>query len=216
MATDTVPIGSLPDLGVIPETMNAMVVRTERMGEPRDAFQSEAVPVPEIGPDDVLVAVMAAGINYNNVWAARGLPVNVIKNRQRAGDPRDYHVGGSDASGIVWAVGGDVDKWQVGDEVVIHHGVWDLDDAWVLAGKDPMAAPSSRIWGYDTNDGSFAQFCLASGHQIMAKADHLTWEEAAAPTLVGTTACSFPLAGTLYAARTGVPVCLLPVCSLPV
>lgn len=188
MATGPIPIGSLPDVGVIPDSMNAMVVRTERMGEPRDAFQSEAVPVPEVGSNDVLVAVMAAGINYNNVWAARGLPVNVIKNRQRAGDPRDYHVGGSDGSGIVWAVGRDVTKCQVGDEVVIHHGVWDLDDPWVLAGKDPMTAPSSRIWGYDTNDGSFAQFCLASEHQVMAKADHLTWEEAAAPTLVGTTA----------------------------
>jgi crotonyl-CoA carboxylase/reductase len=53
-----------------------------------------------------------------------------------------------------------------------------------------MIASSARIWGYDAeiNYGSFAQFCLAQGHQVLPKADHLTWEEAAAPTLVGTTA----------------------------
>jgi len=179
---------ALPDVGVIPDTMKAMVVRSERMGEPRDAFRIEDVPVPAVGPNDVLVAVMAAGINYNNVWAARGVPIDVIKSRQRGGDPRDYHVGGSDASGVVWAVGKEVTRWGVGDRVVVHPGVWNLDDPWVLAGRDPMTAPSARIWGYDTNDGSFAQFCLASEHQIMPKAGHLTWEEAAAPTLVGTTA----------------------------
>ena len=51
-----------------------------------------------------------------------------------------------------------------------------------------MLAGSAQIWGYNTNFGSFAQFCIAYEHQILPKARHLTWEEAAAPTLVGTTA----------------------------
>ena len=51
-----------------------------------------------------------------------------------------------------------------------------------------MIAPSASIWGYNTNFGSFGQFCVAQAHQVMPKAKHLTWEEAAAPTLVGTTA----------------------------
>jgi len=51
-----------------------------------------------------------------------------------------------------------------------------------------MIAPSARIWGYDTNFGSFGQFCVAQAHQVLPKAPHLSWEEAAAPTLVGTTA----------------------------
>jgi len=51
-----------------------------------------------------------------------------------------------------------------------------------------MLAPSARIWGYETNYGSFGQFALAQAHQCLPKADRLTWEEAAAPTLVGTTA----------------------------
>jgi crotonyl-CoA carboxylase/reductase len=168
--------------------MHAQVIRQDRFGEPRDAFQPEVMPVPSIGPGEVLVAVMAAGINYNNVWAARGIPADVIANRQRAGQPHDFHIGGSDASGIVYAVGEGVESTQVGDHVVVHPGYWEPDDPDVVAGEDPMLARSARIWGYDTNFGSFAQFAVAQEHQILPKPERLTWEEAAASTLVGTTA----------------------------
>jgi crotonyl-CoA carboxylase/reductase len=130
---------------------------------------------------------MAAGINYNNIWAARGAPVNVIEERKRGGEPYDFHIGGSDASGIVYAVGPGVEGIQIGDRVVVHPGYWDDDDPWVLAGRDPMLAPSARIWGYNTNFGSFAQFCRAQAHQVLPKAPQLSWAEAAAPTLVGAT-----------------------------
>ena len=56
------------------------------------------------------------------------------------------------------------------------------------AADDPMFAPSFQIWGYETNWGSFAQFTKVWAHQCMPKAPHLTWEAAAAPTLVGATA----------------------------
>jgi len=186
--SDSVPIGSLPPLGEVPKKMWAQVIRQDRFGDPRTAFQIEEVDVPELKPREVLIAVMAAGINFNNVWAARGTPIDVIKIRQRRGEPYDFHIGGSDVSGIVYAVGEDVENVSVGDEVVVHHGHWDLDDPWIKAGKDPMIAPSARIWGYDTNFGSFGQFCVAQAHQVLPKAPHFTWEEAAAPTLVGTTA----------------------------
>jgi crotonyl-CoA carboxylase/reductase len=51
-----------------------------------------------------------------------------------------------------------------------------------------MFDPSFKIWGYESNWGSFAQFTKVQAHQCMPKAPHLTWEEAAAPTLVGATA----------------------------
>lgn len=189
MATqDIYPIGTLPPLGEVPPYMYAQVVRQDRLGDPRDAFKIERVETPEVGPDQALVAVMAAGINYNNVWAARGVPIDVIAVRQAAGDPYNFHIGGSDASGIVYAVGSEVTNVKVGDEVVIHHGWWDKKDPWVLAGKDPMIAPSAKIWGYETNYGSFGQFTIAQAHQCLPKAEHLSWEEAGASTLVGTTA----------------------------
>lgn len=170
--------------------MLAQVVRQSRFGDPRTAFQIEEIDTPRPGAGEVLVAVMAAGVNFNNVWAARGLPVDVIAQRQRSGKPEDFHVGGSDASGIVYAVGPGVSNVRVGDEVIVHPGYWDQSDPWVKSGKDPMIGPSARIWGYDSeiNFGSFGQFCLAQEHQVLPKADRLTWEEAAAPTLVGATA----------------------------
>ena len=186
--SDTTPIGTLPEIGEVPRKMFAQVVRQERFGDPRTAFQVEEIDLPEIKPHEVLIGVMAAGINYNNVWAARGIPIDVIRIRQKMGEPYDFHVGGSDASGIVYAIGDSVDGVSIGDEVVVHHGYWDLDDPWVLADKDPMIAPSARIWGYNTNFGSFGQFCVAQSHQVLPKAPHLSWEEAAAPSLVGTTA----------------------------
>lgn len=185
---DAVDLGTLPPLGEVPQRMHAQVVRQDRYGDPAQAFQPEVVETPAIGPDEVLVAVMAAGVNYNNVWAARGYPVDQVAVRQKRGEAEDFHVGGSDASGIVYAVGGSVTDWSIGDEVVVHPGVWDADDPWVVAGKDPMIAPSAKIWGYDTNFGAFGQFARVQSHQLMPKAEHLSWAEAAAPTLVGTTA----------------------------
>src|SRR5574338_583588 len=141
-------LGDVPELGVVPKKMIAQLIRPERFGEPRDAFKEEVVEVPELGPRDVLVYVMAAGVNYNNVWAAMGIPIDVIKNRQkRFGAKEAFHIGGSDASGVVWAVGKDVKNVKIGDEVVVHCGWWDHDDPHVKAGKDPMFAPSQKIWG---------------------------------------------------------------------
>jgi len=182
-------IGEVPPLGEIPESMYAQVIRAERFGEPQQAFQVEKIPVPtELKPDEALVLVMAAGVNYNNVWAARGVPIDVIKGHQRDGDPSDFHIGGSDASGIVYAVGTAVRNVKVGDRVVIHCGMWDAACPQVHAGTDPMFSPTFRIWGYEVSWGSFAQFTKVQAHQCLPKAEHLTWEEAAAPTLVGATA----------------------------
>lgn len=188
MTKDIYELGELPELGSVPPKMYAQVIRAERFGEPKEAFQLEQIQVPEIGPRDVLVYVMAAGVNYNNVWAALGIPINVIKTRQRAGEAEDFHIGGSDASGIVWKIGKDVKNVKVGDEVVVHCGVWAPDDPHVLAGKDPMLAASTRIWGYETNWGSFAQFAKVQDHQCLPKPPQLSWEAAATYMLVGATA----------------------------
>jgi crotonyl-CoA carboxylase/reductase len=188
MAKEIYEIGEIPQLGEVPQRMHAQLIRAERFGEPKDAFQREQVPVPEIGPHEVLVYVMAAGVNYNNVWAALGIPINVIAARNKKGETEDFHIGGSDASGIVWKVGSEVTNVKVGDEVVTHCGWWDHDDPHVAAGKDPMLAPSQLIWGYETNWGSFAQFTKVQDHMCLPKPARLSWEESAAYMLVGATA----------------------------
>jgi crotonyl-CoA carboxylase/reductase len=162
--------------GELPETMTAWVIREERLGEPVDAFQLEEIETPQPGAFEVVVRVMAAGVNFNNVWAALGEPVSVM----RYGDHPQYghHIGGSDASGIVWKVGEGVTRWQPGDEVVIHCNQASYEDPEVH-GLDPLAAPSQMIWGYETTWGSFAQFTKVQAQQLLPKPRHLSWEEAA-------------------------------------
>jgi crotonyl-CoA carboxylase/reductase len=181
-------IGEMPPIGQVPPKMRAQLIRQDRFGVPTKAFQVETVDVPEIAPDEVLVHVMAAGINYNNVWAGLGTPIDVIKARQRAGEKEAFHIGGSDASGIVYKVGADVKHLKVGDHVVIHCGMWSRDCPSVEAGIDPMYSPTFRIWGYESNWGSFAQFTKVQAHQCLPKPKHLTWEAAAAYMLVAATA----------------------------
>jgi crotonyl-CoA carboxylase/reductase len=181
-------VGQIPSRGEVPPQMYAQVIRPERFGEPARAFQVEVMDTPEPGPGEALVLVMAAGINYNNVWAAKGVPVDVTAVHARFGEPDGFHIGGSDASGVVWAVGEGVRNVAVGEEVVIHCGQWDADDPLVRAGGDPGFSASYRIWGYESIWGSFAQFTKVQAHQCLPKAPHLTWEQAAAPTLVGATA----------------------------
>jgi crotonyl-CoA carboxylase/reductase len=158
--------------GELPETMAAWVIRQEREGEPKDAFQLEEIEVPEPGAFEVIVRVMAAGVNFNNVWASLGQPVSVFG----YGDHPEYghHIGGSDASGIVWKVGAGVTKWKPGDEVVIHCNQASYEDVEVH-GLDPMAAPSQEIWGYETTWGSFAQFTKVQAQQLLPKPRNLSW-----------------------------------------
>ncbi|MDQ6818037.1 MAG: crotonyl-CoA carboxylase/reductase [Actinomycetota bacterium] len=166
-------VGTEP--GQLPATMTAWVIREERFGEPVDAFQLEEIEVPEPGAFEVIVRVMAAGVNFNNVWAALGEPVSVFRYHPN----EDHHIGGSDASGIVWKVGDGVTRWKPGDEVVIHCNQASYEDPEVH-GLDPLAAPSQQIWGYETSWGSFAQFCKVQAQQLLRKPRQLAWEEAAA------------------------------------
>ena len=85
-------IGEIPPIGEVPASMYAQVIRRERFGEPSKAFAREKVRVPDIEPNEVLVFVMAAGINYNNVWAALGSPVDVINVHEQLGDAVDLVV----------------------------------------------------------------------------------------------------------------------------
>jgi crotonyl-CoA carboxylase/reductase len=179
---DLYQLGEIPPLGHVPEKMYAWAIRQERHGPPATAMQVEVVPTWTIADDEVLVLVMAAGVNYNGVWAALGKPVSPIDSHKNP-----FHIAGSDASGVVWAVGAKVKRWQPGDEVVIHCNQDDGDDE-ECNGGDPMFSPSQRIWGYETPDGSFAQFCRVQARQLLPRPKHLTWEESACYTLTLATA----------------------------
>jgi crotonyl-CoA carboxylase/reductase len=199
-------LGEMLPVGEIPDRMYASVIRASRLGSPREAFKIEQVPVPRPGAKQVLVYVMAAGTNFNNVWAALGRPIDVIAARQQRGAAEDFHIGGSDASGIVWAVGSQVTNVKPGDEVVLSCGMWDEDAPDIQAGADPIVSSTSRIWGYEVNWGSFAQFTVVDHYQCHAKPKHLSWEAAAAYMLVGATAYRMLLGWPPHTVREGDPV----------
>ena len=179
---DLYAVGDMPPLGHVPAQMYAWTIRRERHGEPEQAFVVEVVDTPHPDSNEVLVMVMAAGVNYNGVWAGLGIPVSPFDIHDKP-----YHIAGSDASGVVWAVGDKVKRWKVGDEVVIHCNQDDGDDE-ECNGGDPMFSESQRIWGYETPDGSFAQFTCVQSQQLMRRPRHLTWEESACYTLTLATA----------------------------
>jgi crotonyl-CoA carboxylase/reductase len=162
--------------GTLPPTMAAWVIRQEREGQPKDAFQLEQIEVPEPGAFEVIVRVMAAGVNFNGVWAALGLPVSVFN----YGDHPQYghHIGGSDAAGVVWKVGEGVTRWKPGDEVVMNTGQYSYED-FEVHGFDPTATPTGRAWGYETTWGSFAQFTKVQAQQLLPRPQNLSWVESA-------------------------------------
>ncbi|UPK34488.1 crotonyl-CoA carboxylase/reductase [Bradyrhizobium sp. 186] len=170
-------VGDIPPLGHVPERMYAWAIRKERHGPPEASMLVEVVPTWPIADDEVLVFVVAGGVNYNGIWAGLGNPISPF-------DVHDapYHIAGSDAAGVVWAVGNKVRRWKVGDEIIIHCNQDDGDDE-ECNGGEPLLSHSQRIWGYETPDGSFAQFCRVQSRQLMPKPEHLTWEEAACYTL---------------------------------
>ena len=162
--------------------------------DPRKSLHVEDVPVPELGPGEALVAVMASAINYNTVWTSIFEPVATFSFLERYGrlsplskrHDLPYHVVGSDLSGVVLRTGPGVHLWKPGDEVVAHCLSVELESP--DGHNDTMLDPEQRIWGFETNFGGLADLALVKSNQLMPKPAHLTWEEAASPGLVNSTA----------------------------
>lgn len=162
--------------------------------DPRQSIHIDEVPLPELAPGEALIAVMASSINYNTVWSSLYEPVSTFGflDRYARTHPdarrhaRDYHVIGSDAAGVVVRTGPGVHMWKPGDRVVAHCLSVDLESP--LGHNDTMLDPEQRIWGFETNFGGLAQLAIVKANQLLPKPEHLTWEEAASPGLVNSTA----------------------------
>jgi crotonyl-CoA reductase len=162
--------------------------------DPRKSLHVEQVPTPELAPGEALIAVMASSINYNTVWSSIFEPVSTFGFLERYGRTHadakrhdlPYHVLGSDAAGVVLRVGPGVNAWQPGDEVVAHCLSVELESP--MGHNDTMMDPEQRIWGFETNFGGLAELAVVKSNQLLPKPKHLTWEEAASPGLVNSTA----------------------------
>ncbi|MDP1878832.1 MAG: crotonyl-CoA carboxylase/reductase, partial [Actinomycetota bacterium] len=165
-----------------------------REKDPRTSLHLDDVPAPELAPGEALIAVMASSINYNTVWTSIFEPVSTFGFLARYGRTHadakrhdlPYHVIGSDASGVILRTGPGVNTWKPGDRVVAHCLSVELENP--AGHNDTMMDPEQRIWGFETNFGGLAELAIVKANQLMPKPEHLTWEEAACPGLVNSTA----------------------------
>ena len=165
-----------------------------REKDPRKSLHLDEVPTPELGPGEALVAVMASSINYNTVWTSIFEPMPTFTFLKRYGRTSElakrhdlpYHVVGSDLAGVVLRTGPGVNLWKPGDQVVAHCLSVELEHP--DGHDDTLRDPEQRIWGFETNFGGLAELALVKANQLMPKPKHLTWEEAACPGLVNSTA----------------------------
>jgi crotonyl-CoA reductase len=203
---DAILTGQFADLAglPVPESYRGVVVRESdaemfsgratRDKDPRESLSVQDVPTPEPGPGEALVAVMASAVNYNTVWTSIFEPVSTFGFLRRYGRTSPlakrhdlpYHVVGSDLAGVVLRAGPGVHVWKPGDQVVAHCLSVELERP--EGHDDTMLDPEQRIWGFETNFGGLAELALVKANQLMPKAAHLSWEEAACPGLVNSTA----------------------------
>jgi crotonyl-CoA reductase len=162
--------------------------------DPRKSLHVDEVPLPELGPGEAFVAVMASAINYNTVWTSIFEPMPTFGFLERYGKlsplgarhDLPYHIVGSDLAGVVLKTGPGVHVWRPGDQVVAHCLSVELESP--DGHNDTMLDPEQRIWGFETNFGGLAEVAMVKANQLMPKPRHLTWEEAASPGLVNSTA----------------------------
>jgi crotonyl-CoA reductase len=151
----------------------------------RKSIRVGDVPMPELAPDEVLVAVMASSVNYNTVWSATFSPVPTFEFLRRYGaqgpwekrHDLPHHVLGSDAAGVIVRVGSGVRRWAPGDHVLV--SPVQADEQEPMTHADGMLGEQQRAWGYETNFGGLADFTVVRATQLIPKPAHLTWEEAA-------------------------------------
>jgi crotonyl-CoA carboxylase/reductase len=89
--------------------------------------------------------------------------------RQKRGEPEDFHVGGSEGAGVVWAVGSEVKGLALGDPVLMSPCRWDEHASDIRMGADPISSTTRSVWGYEDNYGCFAQFAVVDDYQCLPK-----------------------------------------------
>jgi crotonyl-CoA reductase len=209
---DAATLASLP----MPTTTRAVFVRREDQNmfhgmassdkDPRQSLKIDEIPLPELAPDEVAIAVMASSINFNTVWTSIFEPLPTFGFLDRLGKEsvwgqrhaQDFHVVGSDASGVILRAGSAVRNWTIGNEVTVHCNY--VDDQDPSSHDDSMLGNNQRIWGFETNYGGLADIAIVKANQLMPKPTHLSWEEAAVNALCNSTSYR------MLVSRNGVPV----------
>ena len=146
--------------------MKAAVIREHG---PLDCVHIEDVPAPEPAAGEVLIEVRSAGLNHLDIWVRKGREGLQLKMP---------HILGSDAAGVVIAVGPGVVGVKQGDEVVINPGLSCGRCEYCRRGQQSQCV-SFGIVGM-SRPGTFAEFVAVPAANVHRKPAHLTWDQAGA------------------------------------
>ena len=151
-----------------------------------DKLSYEEMPIPQIGPHEVLIRVKACALNHLDIWVRQGSPAYPI--------PLP-HVLGSDVAGLVEEVGGQVEGVKVWDRVFVSPGISCWNCEFCLAGRDNMCRTYSLLGA--KLHGGYAEYVKVPFRNVLPIPEHIPFEQAAAFPLVSVTASHmlFALAG---------------------
>ena len=134
------------------------------------------VPVPEIGDDDLLIEVKAAGVCGSDI---------AFDNGQHAEILNPPVVLGHEFSGVIAKVGKNVKDWKVGDRVVSDNTGEVCGHCYACNTADFLSCPERKGIGYGM-DGGFTNYVKILGktlarvpHSLMKIPDCMSFEEAA-------------------------------------
>lgn len=151
------------------ETMRAAVYRAI------DRVEVEQVPIPEIGPGEVLVQVAVCGVCGTDL---KKIHLGLTP------PPRIF---GHETAGTIVALGAGVSDWKVGDRVVLNHHVPCLrPDCFFCSHRAfaqcPVYKRTGTTAGFEPAGGGFAEYvrvmdwCAEGG--MVRIPDHISFEEA--------------------------------------
>lgn len=143
----------------------------------RDVIEYGEFPDPEPAGDEVVVDVKAGALNHLDVWTRKGLP---------GVDLEMPHIPGSDAAGVVEAVGEDVTRFESGDRVTVTAGVACGECEFCRDG-DPTLCYRFSILG-EHQRGVHAEKAAVPEDNLVPVPEGVDWEVAGSASLVfGTT-----------------------------
>ncbi len=133
------------------------------------------LPDPTPKPNEVVFKVKFAGLNYDDIWAMRGRPIQIPM----------PHISGTDAAGEVIAVGNDVTTVKVGDRVVSHGNLSCRVCPACTDGRE-YDCRYRKIWGFQTGPlwGGFCEYVHLPEVNVVKIPENVSYEEAAAASMV--------------------------------
>ncbi len=132
---------------------------------------------PRCRANEAIIRVRACALNHLDIWVLRGWPGLKLQMP---------HVGGADIAGEIAALGSNVERWKVGDRVVIEPGFVSGEDEWTRRGEDSVS-PHYHVIGEGCR-GGFAEYVAVPATSLHPFPQGFTFSSAAAPLLVGLTA----------------------------